>query len=104
LSATQNNNGIIGPSTKHVEITFGHNEIRGRGYIPGFCVFKLYFPRRKYELPIAQILLEPFHYIGKLPGKGIRPRMIAAFNEWLQVSLDCRFSAMYWHFFLVAAL
>ncbi|EKX34217.1 hypothetical protein GUITHDRAFT_147398 [Guillardia theta CCMP2712] len=32
-----------------------------------------------------EVLLEPFNYIGKLPGKGIRPRMIAAFNNWLQV-------------------
>lgn len=32
-----------------------------------------------------EILLEPFNYYGKLPGKGIRPRMIAAFNQWLQV-------------------
>ena len=35
--------------------------------------------------PQEEILLEPFNYYGKLPGKGIRPRMIAAFNQWLQV-------------------
>mmetsp|Transcript_32983 Transcript_32983/g.80967 ORF Transcript_32983/g.80967 Transcript_32983/m.80967 type:complete len:315 (+) Transcript_32983:123-1067(+) len=35
--------------------------------------------------PEDEVLLEPFHYIGKLPGKGIRPRLIAAFNAWLQV-------------------
>ena len=35
--------------------------------------------------PEEAVLLEPFHYYGKLPGKGIRPRMIASFNQWLQV-------------------
>lgn len=35
--------------------------------------------------PQEEILLEPFNYYGRLPGKGIRPRMIAAFNQWLHV-------------------
>jgi len=39
--------------------------------------------------PQEEILLEPFNYYGKLPGKGIRPRMIAAFNQWLHVSGPC---------------
>ena len=37
--------------------------------------------------PQEEILLEPFNYYGKLPGKGIRPRMIAAFNQVRSVVL-----------------
>ncbi|EJD49068.1 terpenoid synthase [Auricularia subglabra TFB-10046 SS5] len=33
-------------------------------------------------------LLEPYHYIGDVPGKEIRTKLIEAFNVWLQVPDD----------------
>lgn len=35
-----------------------------------------------------EMLLEPFHYLSKTPGKGIRGRLIAAFDQWLRIPKD----------------
>lgn len=32
-----------------------------------------------------QVLLEPFNYYSRMPGKGIRPKLIEAFNIWFQL-------------------
>lgn len=34
------------------------------------------------------VLLEPYHYLGKNPGKEIRSQLIEAFNFWLDVKKD----------------
>ncbi|CAF4433981.1 unnamed protein product, partial [Adineta steineri] len=34
------------------------------------------------------ILLEPYEYIRTIPGKGIRPKLIKAFNFWLHIPDD----------------
>lgn len=34
---------------------------------------------------IEKILLEPYHYICRVPGKKFRTRLIAAFNHWLNI-------------------
>lgn len=37
------------------------------------------------DLRLAQILVEPYTYLSKSPGKEVRSQMIAAFNEWMNV-------------------
>lgn len=34
------------------------------------------------------VLLEPYHYLGKNPGKEIRSQLIEAFNYWLDVKKE----------------
>ncbi|CAF1405463.1 unnamed protein product [Adineta steineri] len=38
--------------------------------------------------PENKILLEPYEYIRTIPGKGIRPKLIKAFNFWLHIPDD----------------
>jgi len=33
----------------------------------------------------SQVLLEPYKYLLEIPGKGVRSRLILAFNQWLQI-------------------
>ena len=43
---------------------------------------------KRYNSSLWQALLEPYNYIGDVPGKEIRTRLIEAFNVWLQVPED----------------
>lgn len=36
----------------------------------------------------AQILVEPYTYLSKAPGKEVRSALIAAFNEWMHVEKE----------------
>jgi len=31
------------------------------------------------------LLLQPFHYLCQVPGKGVRGRLMVAFNKWFRV-------------------
>ena len=37
---------------------------------------------------LAQMLLQPFHYICQTPGKQIRPKLAQSFNYWLAVPAE----------------
>lgn len=41
-------------------------------------------PRRKLT-PSFQVLVEPFSYLSKAPGKEVRSALIDAFNVWMNV-------------------
>eukprot|EP00039_Didymoeca_costata_P008039 m.107256 g.107256 ORF g.107256 m.107256 type:complete len:309 (+) comp13920_c0_seq2:133-1059(+) len=37
---------------------------------------------------VQQVLMEPFNYIAKIPGKGVRNILIQEFNKWMKIPSD----------------
>lgn len=34
------------------------------------------------------MLVQPYEYLSEIPGKGVRSKLVFAFNEWLKISQE----------------